>query len=122
MPPFRSPEPCRDPGPPRSIVVKTGPKGRREVSSTSGVSRSGDRVDQHPGRRPRYFQALRYGQYRFHMGNVNPADLATLGRASADGVLNLSIARTVSLEDAIPALPELEEMGTPKGGKLLTVP
>jgi hypothetical protein len=37
-------------------------------------------------------------------------------------VFNLSITQTVSLEDAIPALTEQEEMGTPRGGKLLIVP
>lgn len=66
--------------------------------------------------------SLRHRQYRLHMAKLNERDLDVLARQAASGALDLPIARTVTLEDAIPALSELEVEGTPKGGKLVIVP
>ncbi|SDD46841.1 NADP-dependent oxidoreductase [Auraticoccus monumenti] len=66
--------------------------------------------------------SLRHRQYRLHMGRLNERDLQVLARHVTSGALDLAIARTVTLEDAIPALSELELEGTPKGGKLVIVP
>jgi NADPH:quinone reductase-like Zn-dependent oxidoreductase len=56
------------------------------------------------------------------MGNLNRRDLGVLARHVTSGALALPIARTVTLQDAIPALSELELEGTPKGGKLVITP
>ena len=66
--------------------------------------------------------ALRHRRYRPHMANLNRKDLDVLAREATRGSLDLPIARTVTLADAIPALSELEVEGTPKGGKLVIVP
>ena len=50
-------------------------------------------------------------------------DLEHISQAAAHGKLNLPIARTVPLPQAIDALTELENNHTPKGGKLvITLP
>ncbi|MGC8466044.1 MAG: NADP-dependent oxidoreductase [Acidimicrobiales bacterium] len=46
-------------------------------------------------------------------------DLERISQAAAHGQLNVPIARTVPLKDAIGALTELEHGHTPKGGKLV---
>ena len=66
--------------------------------------------------------ALRHRQYRPHMGKLTRRGLDVLARHATGGELDLPIARTVSLEEAIPALVQLEVEGTPKGGKLVIVP
>jgi hypothetical protein len=43
------------------------------------------------------------------MTEMNPTDLDTLGQAAAESTLNVAIAGTVPLADAIEALTELEE-------------
>jgi len=65
---------------------------------------------------------LRHRRYRPHMGNLNRRDLDVLAQHVTSGALALPIARTVTLQDAIPALSELELDGTPKGGKLVITP
>ena len=56
------------------------------------------------------------------MGKLTRRGLDVLARHATSGALELPIARTVSLEETIPALSELELEGTPKGGKLVIVP
>jgi NADPH:quinone reductase-like Zn-dependent oxidoreductase len=65
---------------------------------------------------------LRHRRFRPYMGSLNIPELELLGKAVADGTLDVAIARTVPLAEAIPALTELEEQGTPKGGKLVIIP
>lgn len=64
---------------------------------------------------------LRHRRYRPHMGNLNREDLDRLAGAATRGELELSIAGTVTLDDAIVALTELELSGMPTGGKLVVV-
>ena len=59
------------------------------------------------------------GPYRVMMGRPNPEDLAELARMTAQGQLQIPIARTVPLDDAIPVLTELEHHRTPRGGKVI---
>lgn len=66
--------------------------------------------------------ALRHRRYRPHTAHLNRRDLDALAREATRGSLDLPIARTVTLEEAIPALSELEVGGTPKGGELVIVP
>lgn len=51
----------------------------------------------------------------------NVEDLEELARMCATGELRLPIARTVPLQDAIPALTELERNNTPRGGGKLII-
>lgn len=67
-------------------------------------------------------RALWHRQYRPHMGKLTRRGLDVLARHAVSGALHLPIARTVTLEEAIPALTELELEGTPKGGKLVVLP
>jgi NADPH:quinone reductase-like Zn-dependent oxidoreductase len=57
--------------------------------------------------------------FKVLIGNWKAKDLEGLAQAAAHGKLNLPIARAVPLTQAIGALTELEEKGTPKGGKLV---
>lgn len=59
------------------------------------------------------------GPYQVLITQHNADDLEELARMCAEGKLRLPIARTVPLEDAIPALTELERNNTPRGGKLI---
>jgi NADPH:quinone reductase-like Zn-dependent oxidoreductase len=62
------------------------------------------------------------GPYNVLITRHNVEDLEELSRACAAGTLRLPIAQTVPLEDAIPALTELERNNTPRGGKLIITP
>ena len=59
------------------------------------------------------------GPYQVVIARHNPHDLDELAQACARGALRLPIAHTVPLEDAIPALTELELNHAPRGGKLI---
>lgn len=59
------------------------------------------------------------GPYSVLIAQLNVDDLEDLARMCANGTLRLPIAQTVPLEDAIPALTELERNNTPRGGKLI---
>ncbi|SEH76915.1 NADPH:quinone reductase [Mycolicibacterium rutilum] len=59
------------------------------------------------------------GPYTVLITQHNVEDLEELARMCATGELRLPIARTVPLQDAIPALTELERNNTPRGGKLI---
>ena len=59
------------------------------------------------------------GPYGVVIGRHNAQDLDELAQACARQTLRLPIAHTVRLEDAIPALTELELNRTPRGGKLI---
>lgn len=59
------------------------------------------------------------GPYQVVIARHNAQDLDELARACARRTLRLPIARTVPLEDAIPALTELELNHAPRGGKLI---
>jgi len=59
------------------------------------------------------------GPYQVMIAQVSTADLETVARAAGQGMLQVPIARTVSLPEAIAALTELEVHRTPKGGKLV---
>ena len=52
---------------------------------------------------------------------TNSELLTRVGSLAAEGKLKLPVSKTVSLQDAIPAVIELEQKGTPKG-KLVIVP
>lgn len=56
--------------------------------------------------------------YQVVIARHNAQDLDELAQACARQTLRLPIARTVPLEDAIPALTELELNHLPRGGKL----
>jgi NADPH:quinone reductase-like Zn-dependent oxidoreductase len=60
-------------------------------------------------------------RHKLVFGNQSPDVLAKVADAAAAGKLLSSISRTVPLSEAIPALAELEQRGTPKG-KLVIVP
>lgn len=57
--------------------------------------------------------------YTVQITKPSPEDLEELANAFAQRKLQLAIAETVPLADAIPALTELERHNTPKGGKLI---
>jgi NADPH:quinone reductase-like Zn-dependent oxidoreductase len=57
--------------------------------------------------------------YTVQITRPSPEDLEELANACAQRQLQLAIAKTVPLADAIPALTELERHNTPKGGKLI---
>ncbi|GAB2539372.1 NADP-dependent oxidoreductase [Nocardia heshunensis] len=59
------------------------------------------------------------GPFRVMITQPVTADLEAVARAAGQGALRLPIARTVSLAAAIPALTELEQVGTFPGGKLI---
>ncbi|MEO7122048.1 MAG: NADP-dependent oxidoreductase [Lacisediminihabitans sp.] len=61
-------------------------------------------------------------QYHVMYGEITPKDLQTLAQGATDGMLAFPIARTVTLDDAITALTELQTDHTPKGGKLVITP
>lgn len=65
---------------------------------------------------------LRHRRFRLHMARLTRGGLEVLARHAASGALRLPVARTVTLEEAIPALSQLELDGTPRGGKLVVVP
>ena len=71
---------------------------------------------------PRKFvRSLLPGPYSVHMGRPDVSDLEEIATTAAHGDLVLPIARTVPLDEAIPAIVELETKGTPKGGKVVVV-
>lgn len=53
------------------------------------------------------------------IAEYTPEALETVARAAAEGKLNVPVARTVPLTQAIAALTELERNHTPRGGKLV---
>lgn len=57
--------------------------------------------------------------YKGVIAKYTPDSLATVARAAAQGQLELPVARTVPLSQAIDALTEVERERTPKGGKLV---
>jgi NADPH:quinone reductase-like Zn-dependent oxidoreductase len=59
------------------------------------------------------------GPYEVVIARHNPQQLDELAQACAHRTLRLPIARIVPLEDAIPALTELELNHAPRGGKLI---
>ncbi len=61
------------------------------------------------------------GPYSLHLGKPSISDLQEVAAAAANGDLDLPVARTVPLHEAIPAIVELETHGTPKGGKVVVV-
>lgn len=67
----------------------------------------------------KFLRSVLPGPYEVLIAKHNVEDLEELARACATGALRLPIARTVPLEDAIPALTELERNNTPRGGKLI---
>lgn len=61
------------------------------------------------------------GPYRMQFTKPTTQDLETVVQAVACDRIELRIARTVALDDAIEALTELETKSTPKGGKLVVI-
>lgn len=61
------------------------------------------------------------GPYRMQFAKMKTRDLQTVSSAVARGEVDVQIARTVPLSDAIDALTELELRSTPQGGKLVVV-
>jgi NADPH:quinone reductase-like Zn-dependent oxidoreductase len=70
----------------------------------------------------KFLRSLTSREFEVLMAKMKPADLDKLGQAAAEGKLNIAIARTVPLADAVEALTELEKKQTPKGGKLVITP
>ena len=70
----------------------------------------------------KFLRSLTSRKFKVLMTKMKPVDLDKLGRAAAEGKLNIAIARTVPLADAVQALTELKEKQTPKGGKLVITP
>ena len=62
------------------------------------------------------------GPFQMQFTKTNPDDLTAIANAVQAGKLDLQIAHTVPLSDAIRALTELEIHNTPKGGKLIILP
>lgn len=67
----------------------------------------------------KYVRSTLPGPYEVVIARHNAGDLDELAQACARHTLRLPIAHTVPLEDAIPALTELELNHTPRGGKLI---
>jgi NADPH:quinone reductase-like Zn-dependent oxidoreductase len=61
------------------------------------------------------------GPHRMQFTKPTSEDLETVAEAVARGQVELRIARTVALSEAIAALTELETRNTPRGGKLVIV-
>ena len=57
--------------------------------------------------------------FRQVFAKYSPTSLSAVASAVAHGEVELPVARVVPLSDAIDALTELEQAGTPKGGKLV---
>ncbi|MEE6175435.1 NADP-dependent oxidoreductase [Mycobacterium sp. 050134] len=62
------------------------------------------------------------GPFHVVIAQAVTADIEAIARAAGEGQLRLPIARVVPLSEAIPALTELERIGTPTRGKLIVVP
>ncbi|MYX39387.1 MULTISPECIES: NADP-dependent oxidoreductase [unclassified Streptomyces] len=78
----------------------------------------GQVVDIHPAP-AKFVRSMLPGPYNVVIAKPVRQDMEEVVAIAADGKLRLPIARTVPLEQAIPALTELEQHGTPKGGKLV---
>ncbi len=62
------------------------------------------------------------GPFHVVIARAVTADIEAVARAAGEGQLELPIARTVPLADAVSALTELERNGSAKRGKLIIVP
>jgi NADPH:quinone reductase-like Zn-dependent oxidoreductase len=71
---------------------------------------------------PKFVRGVLPGPYSLFVGRPITSDLQAVVDAAGRGDLRVPVARTVRLEEAIPALAELETEGRPKNGKLVVVP
>jgi NADPH:quinone reductase-like Zn-dependent oxidoreductase len=96
--------------------------GKLPTATSRQLVRGGGQVIDIVPSATKMLRIIRYRQFKGHMGSLRSSDLDVLGRLVASGDLHVAIARTVPLKDAIDALTELEQHGTPKGGKLVVTP
>jgi NADPH:quinone reductase-like Zn-dependent oxidoreductase len=82
------------------------------------IKRRGRIIDIVPSTR-KFVRSVLPGRYSLHLGRQDLTDLEEIATNAGHGDLVLPIARTVPLDEAIPAIVELETQGTPKGGKLV---
>ncbi|WP_006247135.1 NADP-dependent oxidoreductase [Mycolicibacterium tusciae] len=81
---------------------------------------SGGRIiDIVPSSARKFIRSALPGPYSILMTQLNVEDLEELAAMCAAGRLRLPIGQTVPLQDAIPALTELEHNHTPRDGKLI---
>ncbi|WNG83461.1 NADP-dependent oxidoreductase [Mycobacterium sp. ITM-2016-00316] len=81
---------------------------------------SGGRIiDIVPSSVKKFIKSALPGPYNILMTQLDVDSLEELAGMCAAGTLRLPIAQTVPLQDAIPALTELERNNTPRGGKLI---
>ena len=71
---------------------------------------------------PKFVRSVLPGPYSLFGGRAITADLQAVADAAGRGDLQVPVARTVRLDEAVSALAELETEGSPKNGKLVVVP
>jgi NADPH:quinone reductase-like Zn-dependent oxidoreductase len=93
--------------------------GTMPLSTARALLKPGGRIVDINGSAAKMARSVLPGPFQVLIAKYNSADLTEVARAAARCELQLPIARSVPLTQAITALTELECHQTPKGGKLV---
>lgn len=93
--------------------------GALSYTAARTLLKPGGRIIDINGAPAKMLRSVLPGPFRMQFTKTDPNDLTTIAEAVRAGRLDLQIARSVPLTDAIDALTELEMHHTPKGGKLV---
>lgn len=102
---------------PHHVVLDTAGTLRPAVARAI-LAPGGTVVDINPGA-AKFAKALVCGSYQVLVSKVGGADLEQVARLAGTGALNLPIARTVPLAEAVPAMVEFEQRRSSGVGKLV---